>query len=448
MNSSAAKSGLDKHGLEELVSMVLSFSRDQGVDQAEVTATQNIGLSVTARLGEAESLEYANDRGISVTVFKDKKKGSASTSDFSVEALKEASKKACTFAKFTANDEYAGLADAELMAEYPPDLHLAHEWNIDSEGAIDLAIECEDAARSYDQRITNSEGATVSTNTGIHVYGNTHGFLSSYPKTSHSLSCVVVGEERGNMERDYWYTTSRDAGSLESAEVVGRTAAKRTVQKLGGRKIATSNAPVLFSPEVARGFIGHVIRAITGAAQYRRSSFLLDAKDKKIFPDFVCIHERPHILGGMASSPYDAEGVRTAERDLVVNGILKGYVLSSYSGRRLGLPTTGNAGGTHNLIIPGDSEDLQSLSKQMGQGLLVQELIGQGVNTVTGDYSRGVVGYWVENGQIAHPVHEVTIAGNLADLYKRIVSIGSDVDLRGGIQCGSLLVEQMKIAGA
>ena len=231
MNSSAAKSGLDKHGLEELVSMVLSFSCDQGVDQAEVTATQHIGLSVTARLGEAESLEYANDRGISVTVFKDKKKGSASTSDFSIEALKEASNKACAFAEFTASDEHAGLADADFMAEHPPDLDLAHEWDIDSDSAMDIAIECEDAARSYNQRITNSEGATVSTNTGIHVYGNTHGFLSSYPKTSHSLSCVVVGEDSGNMERDYWYTTSRDAGSLESPEVVGRKAAKRTVQK-------------------------------------------------------------------------------------------------------------------------------------------------------------------------------------------------------------------------
>ena len=373
---------------------------------------------------------------------------SASTSDFSIHALKEAVSKACTFARFTAADAYAGLADSALLARHPPELDLAHEWDINSEEAIDVAMACEDAARSYDNRITNSEGATVGTSSGIRVYGNTHGFLSSYPKTSHTLSCIVVGKKNGNMERDYWYTTSRDATLLESAETVGRKAAERTVQKLGGRKVATSNAPVLFSPEVARGFIGHSISAITGVAQYRRSSFLLDAKGAQVFPGFMCIQERPHILGGMASSPYDAEGVSTHDRDLVVSGILQGYVLSSYSGRRLGLPTTGNAGGAHNLIIPGDDGDLQSLMEQMGSGLLVQELIGQGVNMVTGDYSRGVVGFWIENGQIAYPVHEVTIAGNLRDLYRRIVSIGSDQDLRGGIRCGSLLVEEMKIAGA
>jgi PmbA protein len=448
MNALSGRTALDPKALEDIVQGVLNEAKAQGIDQAEVAASHDIGLTATARLGEVESLEYTNDRGIGITVYKAHRKGSASTSDFSPGALQEVVSKACTFAGLTAADEHSGLADAALMASDPPDLDLAHEWNIESDEAIRIAIECEEAGRARDKRITNSEGATVGTSSGIRVYGNTHGFLGSFPKTSHSLSCVVVGEEDGHMERDYWYTAARDPATLESAEAVGRKAAERTVERLGGRKIQTGTSPVLFAPEIARGFIGHAIGAIAGGAQYRRSSFLLDAVGEQIFPDFLQIQSRPHLPGAMASAPYDAEGVATADRDIVIDGVLQGYILSSYSARRLGLTTTGNAGGAQNLLVPGNSGDLKSMLADMGTGLLVNELIGQGVNAVTGDYSRGAVGFWVENGELAYPVHEVTIAGNLKDLYQSIVAIGTDQDLRGGIRCGSVLVEAMKIAGA
>lgn len=448
MNAPGGRSTLDQKELEDIVSVVLSEAREQGADQAEAAASHDIGLSATARLGSVESLEYTNDRGVGVTVYKDQKKGSASTSDFSPAALRETVAKACSFAKYTAADEHAGLAEAELMASKIPDLELMHEWDLTSDDAIRTAIECEDAARAFDKRVTNSEGATVSTNSGVRAYGNSHGFLAAYPKTSHSISCVVVGETNGDMERDYWYSAARDAADLESPVQIGQTAARRTVHRLGSQKIKTGRAPVLFAPEVARGFIGHAIGAVSGGAQYRKSSFLLNAAGEKIFPDFVQIQERPHIPKAMASSAFDAEGVATHDRDLVVDGVLQGYILSSYSARRLGLKTTGNAGGAHNLLVPGGTDDMESLIKSMERGLLVQELIGQGVNGVTGDYSRGAVGHWIENGEISHPVHEITIAGNLKDLYQRIAAIGNDQDLRSGIRCGSLLVESMTIAGA
>ena len=447
MNALPSRTTLDQKELEDIVLLILDEAKKQGADQVEAAASHDIGLCATARLGDVESLEYTNDRGVGITVYKDHKKGSASTSDFSPAALREAVSKACTFANFTASDEHAGLADADLMAQEPPDLDLAHDWNLQSDVAIRHAIECEDAAMSFDKRITNSEGATVNTSGGVRVYANSHGFLGGFPKTSHSISCVVIGEADGVMERDYWYSAARDAADLETPASIGRIAAERTVQRLGGRKVKTGNAPVLFSPEVARGFVGHAIGAIAGGAQYRRASFLLDAAGEQIFPDFMQIQERPHIPKGMSSAPYDAEGVATSDRDIVRDGILQGYVMSSYSARRLGLQTTGNAGGTHNLLVPGNAGDMTELMRTMGRGLLVHELIGSGVNAVTGDYSRGVVGYWIENGEIAHPVHEVTIAGNLKDLYRRITAIGNDQDLRGGIRCGSLLVESMTIAG-
>ena len=448
MNALPSRIALDQKELEDIVLLILDEAKKQGADQAEAAASHDIGLCATARLGDVESLEYTNDRGVGITVYKDQKKGNASTSDFSPAALREAVGKACTFANFTAADEHAGLADAELMAQDIPDLDLAHDWHLQSDAAIRFAIECEDAARSFDKRITNSEGATVNSSGGVRVYANSHGFLGGFPKTSHSISCVVIGEADGVMERDYWYSAARDAAELDSPAEIGRIAAERTVQRLGGRKIKTGNAPVLFAPEVARGFIGHAIGAITGGAQYRRASFLLNAADEQIFPDFMQIQERPHIPKGMASAPYDAEGVTTRDRDIVKDGVLQGYVMSSYSARRLGLQTTGNAGGTHNLLVPGNAGDMAELMRMMGTGLLVHELIGSGVNAVTGDYSRGVVGYWIENGEIVHPVHEVTIAGNLQDLYQRITAIGNDQDLRSGIRCGSLLVESMTIAGA
>lgn len=448
MNPRPGRTLMDAEELESIIRLVLDEAKARGMDQAEAAASHDIGLSVTARLGDVENIEYTNDRGVGITVYRDGKKGSASTSNFSAPALKETVAKACAFADFTAADKFAGLADPELMAEDPPDLDLAHTWSLDSDEAIRIAVECEESARSHDPRIRNSEGATVGTNSGIRAYGNSHGFVASYPKTSHSVSCIVIGEDDGDMERDYWYTAARDAESLESAATVGRKAAERTVERLGARKIGTATAPVLFAPEIARGFIGHAIAALAGGAQYRRSSFLLDAAGQKVFPSFLQVQERPHLPGAMASAPYDAEGVATRDRDLVVDGVLQGYILSSYSARRLGLQTTANAGGAHNLLVPGNAGDLESMMRDMGTGLVVHELIGQGVNIVTGDYSRGAVGFWVENGEIAYPVHEITIAGNLRELYGQIVAIGNDQDLRGGIRCGSVLVDRMRIAGA
>ena len=434
--------------LEALVQLALDEARLQGVDQAEVATSHDTGLSVTARLGDVENLEFTNDRGVGITVYQDSRKGSASTSDIRPEAIREAVSKACTFATCTAQDPHSGLADAELMCSDVRDLDLDYPWAIDASDAIEMAIACEDAALTFDTRINNSEGASVSSNRGSRAYGNTHGFLGSFTKTSHSISCIVLGGENGEMQRDYYYSATRDPAALEAAKLIGETAAKRALSRLGAKKIKTRRAPVLFIPELARGFVGHSIGAVYGAAQYRRASFLLDAAGEKIFPDFVQIEERPHLLKAMSSAAYDGEGVATYDRDIVSDGVLQGYVLGSYSARRLGLQTTANAGGTQNLIVPGNAGDLESLIAEMGTGLIVEELIGQGVNAVTGDYSRGVVGQWVENGEIQHPVHEVTIAGNLRNLYGRIAAIGTDQDMRGGIRCGSLLVEEMTIAGA
>ena len=448
MSEVQAAQSLGPQELEDIVASALAEAQARGVDQAEVAVSHDMGLAATARLGDVENLEYTNDRGIGITVYCGRRKGNASTSDISGEAIREAVGKACAFASYTAEDEYAGLADADRMCTEVPDLDLDHPWVLDATAAIDLAIACEAAALGHDKRISNSEGATVWTNRGVRAYGKTHGFVGSYAKTSHSVSCAVLGEADGDMERDYYYSSARDPADLDSAESIGVEAATRALRRLGARKIKTTRAPVLFGPELARGFIGHAIGAITGSAQYRRSSFLLDAAGEKIFPKFVNIEERPHIPKGMASAPYDGEGVATYDRDLVTDGVLQGYILSSYSARRLGLETTANAGGAQNLIVPGNAEGLESLLAEMGTGLLVEELIGQGVNTVTGDYSRGAVGRWVENGEICHPVHEVTIAGNLRDLYARIVAVGRDQDLRGGIRCGSILVDEMTIAGS
>jgi PmbA protein len=448
MGKLARRDSLGRDQLEGLVKMALDEARKRGADQSEVAVSHDIGLSATARHGDVENLEYTNDRGIGITVYKDSCKGNASTSDISPEAIREAVAKACTFAEVTASDQYAGLADPDLMCTDIKDLDLDHPWTIEAADAIAIAIEAEAAALNFDKRISNSEGATVSTNRGSRAYGNSHGFLGSVWRTGHSITCVVLAESEGGMERDYDYTSARDPNDLDDPAAVGQRAARRVISRLGARKIKTTRARVLYAPEVARGFIGHAIGAISGGAQYRRSSFLLDAVGEKIFPDFVNIQERPHLKKAMASTAYDAEGVATYDRELVTDGVLQAYILSSYSARRLGLTTTANAGGAQNLIVPGGGQDKASLIKEMGTGLLVEELIGQGVNGVTGDYSRGAVGQWVENGEIQYPVHEVTIAGNLRDLYPRIVAIGSDQDIRGGIRCGSLLVEEMTIAGS
>lgn len=448
MNDLTRTSAMGPEALESLLQIALEEARTQGVDQAEVAASHDVGLSATARLGDVENLEYTNDRGIWITVYKSSRKGSASTSDISPAAIREAVSKASSFAGYTAEDKYSGLADEKLMCTEFRDLDLHHPWDISADEAIALAIECEAAGLAYDKRINNSEGATVSTNRGSRAYANSHGFVGSFTKTSHSISCVVLGEKDGDMQRDYHYSSARDAADLEDAPAIGETAARRTIARLGARKIATTSVPVVFPAELARGFVGHAIGAIAGSAQYRRSTFLLDAVGEQVFPEFMQIEERPHLAKGMASTCYDAEGVATWDRDIVADGVLSGYVLSSYSARRLGLATTANAGGPQNLNVVGNAGNLETLIKEMGTGLLVEELIGHGVNAVTGDYSRGAVGHWVEDGEIQYPVHEITIAGNLRDLYKRIERVGDDQDLRSGIRCGSLLVGEMTVAGA
>ncbi len=448
MNEVTQGAATNARDLEKTIELALEEATRLGVDQAEVAASVDTGLSATARLGDVENLEYTNDRGIGITVYKDQRKGSASTSEMTPDAIREVVRKACSFAVHTAPDEHSGLADPDLMCTDIPDLDLDHPWSLDADTAIELAIRCENAGRESDSRINNSEGATVSSNRGVRAYGNTHGFLGSFAKTSHSITCVLLAGTDGDMQRDYYYTAARSADELESADRVGVEAAERTLARLGSRKIKTTTAPVLFIPELARGFVGHAIGGLLGGAQYRKSSFLLDAKGETLFPDFVDIVERPHIPRGMASTPYDSEGVATWDRDVIAAGVIEDYVLSSYSARRLGLTTTANAGGPQNLVVSSNAVDLDELIAEMGTGLVVEELIGQGVNTVTGDYSRGAAGHWVENGEVRFPVHEVTIAGNLRDLYSRIERIGADQDLRGGIRCGSLLVGAMTIAGA
>ena len=448
MTDKPAGTSLTIPELEARVASALDEAKRLGVDEAEVVASQSLGLSATARLGDVENLEFTNDRGLGISVFKDACKGSASTSDLSPPAIRETVAKAVSFARLTAPDKHAGLADAELMATEFPQLDLDHPWQLDADSAIDLAIECEAAALAHDKRIGNSEGATVSTHRSSRAYGNTHGFLHGYSRTSHSLTCVVLADDAGDMQRDYHYTSSRVPGLLEDAPLVGRRAAEKALARLGAQKLKTLNAPVIFVPDLARGFIGHAIAAISGGAQYRRSSFLLDAIGEQVFPEFVQVLERPHLPQAVASRPYDAEGVATWDRDVFRDGVLCGYMLSSYSARRLGLKTTANGGGAQNLVVPGNGANLDSLIAGLDKGLVVEELIGQGVNAVTGDYSRGAVGHWVENGVVQHAVHEITIAGNLRDLYRRIVAVGDDQDTRGGIRCGSILVDDMTIAGA
>jgi PmbA protein len=434
--------------LESVVTLALDEARKRGATQAEADASLSKGLTATVRMGEVDTIEYQRDRGLGITVYFGQRKGSASTGDIGPEAVRDTVEKACTIARYTAEDAFAGLADPEELAREAPALDLEHPWNIEPPDAIELARASEAAGREVDARLANSEGASVGTQRGVRVYGNTHGFLRGYASTSHSVSCVLIAEEGDDMQRDYWFSTSRDPDELESATSVGARAGQRAIARLGARKLSTRRAPVLYAPELARGLFGSFIGAIRGSAQYRKASFLLGAAGTQVFPGFVQMHERPHVPKGLASSPFDAEGVATRDRELVRHGVLDGYVLGSYSARKLGLKTTGNAGGIHNLIVdPSDSLDAQAMLRKLHTGLLVTELMGQGVNGVTGDYSRGASGFWVENGEIAYPVHEITIAGNLKDMYRSIVAIGSDVDGRGTIRTGSVLIEGMTIAG-
>jgi PmbA protein len=436
---------------EDLVSIIeraLEEARARGASQAEAAVSQDTGLSVGVRLGEVETLEHQRDRSMGITVYFGQRKGSASTADFSPDAVRATVAKACSIARFTAEDACSGLADAALMARAPANLDLAHPWNITADRAIEIAKSCEASALAFDPRINNSEGASLGTHQGLHVYGNTHGFVGGYPTTSHTLSCVVLAGTGEGMQRDYWYSSSRDWRELEQAEAIGRESARRTIARLGPRRLSTRRAPVLFVPEIARGLIGHFTAAIRGSSQYRQSSFLLNSAGEQVFPRGFSIAERPHIPKAMGSAPFDDEGVATRDRELVADGILTGYILSSYSARKLGLQTTGNAGGTHNLLVkPSLAGGMEALMSRLGTGLLVTELMGQGVNMVTGDYSRGAAGFWVENGSVQYPVAEITIAGNLREMLLGIAAVGDDIDVRGGTRVGSILLPEMTIAG-
>jgi PmbA protein len=435
--------------LSDVATLALSEARRLGASECEADVSVSQGLSVSVRLREVDTVEYQRDRGLGVTVYFGKRKGAASTADLSAEAVRESVAKACAIARYTAEDPYAGLIEREALAQDIPDLDLDHPWDLAPERAIELARECEAAGLAVDARLGNSEGAGVNTQRHTGVYGNSLGFLAGYSSTSHSLSCTLIAQEGEDMQRDYWYTVSRESQGLEPGDAVGRSAAARALARLGARRLTTRRAPVAYSPELARGLFRHFLGAISGTSQYRKSSFLLNAAGEQVFPAFINMQERPHIPKGLASSPFDQEGAATHDRELVRAGVLDGYVLGSYSARRLGLKSTGNAGGVHNLIISSSQGALAPAAflKRLGTGLLVTELMGQGVNGVTGDYSRGASGFWVENGTIAFPVQEITIAGNLKDMYRDVVALGDDVDPRGGIRVGSVLIGEMTIAG-
>ena len=434
--------------LREIVALAIDTAKRRGASASEAALSRTAGLAVNVRLGEVETIEHTRDDSLGVTVYFGRRKGSASSTDFTAPAVRETVEAACRIARYTAQDEFAGLADADRMAVDPPDLDLFHPWRITTDDAISLALETETAARDSDARITNSDGASVSKHDGGYVYGNSHGFLEGFSSSRNSLSCVVIAEDPSGMQRDYWYSSARDPARLEPASQVGLTAARRAVRRLGARKIETRSAPVLYEAGVARGVVHHFVSAVRGSSLYRKASFLVDRLGERVMPDHVRIHEQPHLRGALASAAFDGEGVATAARDLVTGGVLQGYVLDSYSARKLGVPTTGNAGGVHNLTVDAGSKSFEELLAEMGTGLVITELLGMGINIVTGDYSRGAAGFWVEGGEIAYPVEEITIAGNLADMFLGIREIGADVDTRAGIRTGSLLIDRMAIAGS
>jgi PmbA protein len=438
---------MDLDSLKQITQNVLKLAKNEGASSAESEASFGSGQNVSVRLGETETIEYNRDKGVSVTVYFGQQKGNASSSDLSPQALKDTVEAACNIAKYTAKDEFCGLADVALMAKEIPDLDLNHPWTISVDEAIEMAKRCEAAALDVDRkRITNSEGAGISCSDGVFAYANSHGFVGGYASTRHSMSCSVIAEENDAMQRDYWYTNARDFADMESAEHVGKLAGERTIRRLGAKPMQTGNYPVLFEAPLASGLIGSLISAISGGSLYRKSSFLLDSLGKPIGSSLLNIDELPHLKKGNASSPFDNEGVATKSRKLLENGVLQGYVLGSYSARKLGMQTTGNAGGSHNLIVQSTGQNFADLLKQMGSGLLVTEVLGHGLNMVTGDYSRGAAGFWVENGVIAYPVEEITIAGNMTDMLKNIVAIGNDVNKNSSKQTGSILIEKMTVA--
>ncbi len=435
--------------LADISRQLLDHARRLGASQAEVSCSEDRGLDVNVRLGEVETVESTADRGIAVTVYFGKRKGSASTADLQPASLSATVEQACAIARHTEDDAAAGLADAELMAREFPDLDSWHPWALEAADAIDLALACEAAGRGADPRISNSDGASVSTAQSLSVYANSHGFIGRERGTHHSMGLALIAGQGDGMQRDGWYTSALAREDLQDAAGVGLRAAERTVARLQPRSLATSSMPVLFAPEVARSLVGHLLSAISGGALYRQASFLLDSVGQPLFPSWMQIDELPHLRRGLRSAAFDGDGVATRASALVRDGVLQRYVLGSYSARRLGLQTTGNAGGVHNLQVAASADglDLHGIARQMGDGLLVTELMGQGVNGVTGDYSRGAGGFRVENGEIQYPVDGITIAGNLRSMFEAIEAVGADVDSRSHIRTGSILVGKMTVAG-
>ncbi|MCG6872253.1 MAG: metalloprotease PmbA [Gammaproteobacteria bacterium] len=436
-----------QQGLEDAVQEALAQATAAGASAASAGASLGQGLNVSVRLGEVETVEHTRDRSLGVTVFFGQRRGSASTTDLAPASVADTVRAACTIARNTGEDPCHGLPDAQRLATEFPDLELCHPWSLNVEQAVEIARECETAGRDHDRRIENSEGASVSSHEGLQVLGNTLGFLQSVPSTQHSIGCSLIGRDPAGMQRDHWYTSARHPQELETPQSVGIAAARRAIARLGSRQISTRTAAVIYEAPVAASLLRHFLGAIRGSSLYRKATFLLDKLGQPVFAPGVRIQERPFLRRAAGSASFDAEGVATADRDLVANGVLQGYLLDSYAARKLGRETTGNAGGAHNLVIEPGERDLEGLLQQMGTGLLVTELIGMGVNTVTGDYSRGAAGFWVENGVVSYPVEEITVAGNLGNMFRQIREVGRDVDIRGNIRTGSLLLEGLAIAG-
>ena len=440
-------SHLQKH-YEEQLGFVLEQAALHGATGASASISAGRGLTVGVRKGDVDTIEHENDKTLSLTVYVADRTGSASSTDLSTDALENSVKTACAIARQAHRDEYAGLADVRHMARSVPDLDLYHPWACSPQQAVALCAECEQAALDQDPRVDNSDGALLSTWSGVHVYGNSHGFIGGWPSSQHSLSCTVIARDKqGNMQRDGWYSSARDHHDLDTPQAIGEQAGQRCIKRLGARMLPTQRVPVLFEAPVADGLFADFVDAISGKRQYQRTSFLLDRKGQLIFPENLHIQERPHLSKAQGSAPFDNDGVATRERDMVRGGILQDYALSVYSARRLGLSPTGNGGGVHNLTVESGQSTLPELIKTMGTGLLVTELIGFGTNPVTGDYSQGACGFWVEHGEIQYPVEEITVAGTLREMYRQIVAIGNDVDLRGNILTGSVLIESMTVAG-
>lgn len=434
--------------LQEQVEAILVEAARQGATACEVAVSAGQGLSTTVRQGEVETVEFNRDQGFGITLYLGQRKGSASTSATGEAAIRETVAAALAIARHASEDECAGLADASLMARELPELDLYHPWAIGPEEAVELALSCEAAAFAADKRIRNADGTTLNTHQGCRVYGNSHGFIGGYASTRHSLSCVMIAESEGQMQRDYWYDVNRQGECLMAAAEIGRQAAERSVRRLGARPVATCEVPVLFAAELAGGLFGHLLAAISGGNLYRHSSFLEGALGQQLFPQWLSLDERPHLPRALGSAAFDGDGLATYGKSFVERGELVSYVLGTYSGRKLGMPSTANAGGVHNLFVSHGNEDQQALIRRMGRGLLVTELMGQGLNLVTGDYSRGAAGFWVENGEIQFPVQEVTIAGNLRDMFRQIAAVGCDLERRGNICTGSVLIEKMTVAGS